>query len=115
MFEHKHGSKSSSICAVCDKKVPATLKNETISLCEGLEEIEDVLIVVCDECGNICSIPYKSIEPIQDASDRLLESNAVSRYGEIALELKSQVEARRDSESKSELDNQHEYSLQVTG
>ena len=115
MFEYKHGSKSSSICAVCDKKVPATLKNETISLCGGLEEIEDVLIVVCDECGNICSIPYKSIEPIQDASDRLLESKAVSRYGEITLELKSQADARKVSGSESVSNPQHEYPLQATG
>ena len=58
MIDYHDGSKSFSICAECDKKVPATLKNETVSLCEGLEEIANVLVVVCDECsGYLTAIP----------------------------------------------------------
>ena len=113
--ERREGAKCEVVCANCKKSVPATLKSETISLCEGLEEIKNVLVDVCGLCGSICSIPYKSIEPIQDASARLLESKAVSRYGEISIELKSQVDAKKIRKKESEPDYQHEYPLQATG
>ena len=114
MIDYREGAKCQAICANCGKGVPATLKNETISLCEGLEEVENVLVDVCDVCGSICSIPYKSIEPIQDASARLLESKAVSRYGEISIELKSQVDTKKIREKETEPDYQHEYPWQAT-
>ena len=111
MQEYREGAKSGALCANCEKRVPSTLTNETISLCEGLEEITNVLVDICDNCGNICSIPYKSIEPVQDAVERLLKSKVVSS-SEITLELKSQVDARKESGTKSEPNYQDEY-LQV--
>ena len=115
MFEYREGAKCEAICANCKKSVPATLKSETVSLCEGLEEIENVLLDVCDICGSICSIPYKSLEPIQDATKRLLESKAVSSYREITVELKSKVDEKKAGERKSASDFQHEYPMQATG
>ena len=56
MFKCKEGAKIKSLCAHCDKGVSATLTNEILSLCEGREEIANVLVNICDECGNICSI-----------------------------------------------------------
>ena len=100
---------------IVKKSVPATLKSETVSLCEGLEEIENVLLDVCDICGSICSIPYKSLEPIQDATKRLLESKTVSCYGEITVELKSQVDAKKARDPQSDPNHQHEYPMQATG
>ena len=115
MREHSNGSKCEAACVDCGKRVHATHRIETVSLCEGLEEIENVLVVVCDECSGICSIPYKSLAPIQDANDRLIKSKAVSSFGEITLELKSQVDARIKLKQKSEPDFPHEYPLQAIG
>ena len=111
MFDYQEGSKSGSLCATCEKKVLSTLKNETISLCEGLEEVENVLVAVCDVCGNMTAVPAKSLPPLQDAFKRLVETGVVADYGEITTELKSQVDARKARDSKSELDNQFVYSL----
>ena len=102
MRDYQEGAKCKAVCANCEKSVPATHKTETVSLCEGIEKIENVQAVICDLCGSICSIPYKSVEPIQDAVERLLESKAVSSYGEITLELKSQVVARKPSKNNTE-------------
>ena len=114
MFNHQDGSKSVSLCSNCGKRVPATLKNETVSLCEGLEEVENVLVVVCDECGSMTALPARSSPPVQDAFKRLIDSKAVSNYGEITIELKSQVDARKELNKKSEPDYQKDYPLQAT-
>ena len=97
MLDYREGAKCQAVCANCEKSVPATLKNETISLCEGLEEVENVLVDVCDVCGSICSVPHKSVKPLQQAFKRLVDSNSVSGYGEITIELKSQVDAKKKS------------------
>ena len=115
MYDYQEGAKIKSVRANCKKSVPATFKNETVSLCEGLEEIENVLLVICDECGSMTAVPAESLPPLQDAFKRLVKSKAVSRYGEITIELKSQVDAKKDSERNSESDYQHEYPLRATG
>ena len=109
MQEYSNGAKCEAVCANCGTSVPATHKNETVSLCEGLEEIENVLALICDQCGSICSIPYKSVKPIQDAVARLIDTKAVSNYGEITIELKSQADARKEHGKKSEPEYQDEY------
>ena len=109
MIDYREGAKCEAVCANCGTSVPATHKNETISLCEGLEEIETVLSLICDQCGSICAIPYKSVKPIQDAVARLIDSKTVSNYGEITIELKSQADARKELAQKFEPDFQDEY------
>ena len=111
MIDYREGAKSASLCAFCEKTVEVTLTNETLSLCEGLEEVDNVLVNICDECGNIASTPHKSVLPIQQAMKRLVESGVVSDRGKIPVELKFRVDARK----VSELNNQHEYPLQATG
>ena len=74
MADYTEGKKLISRCAYCEKRVSSTLTYETVSLCEGLEEVENVLLRVCDECGNMCSIPHKFVFPIQQAMKRLVES-----------------------------------------
>ena len=109
MCDYQEGAKCKAVCANCGKSVPATHKTESVSLCERIEDIENVQAVNCDLCGGICSIPYKSVEPIQDAVERLLESKAVSSYGEVTAELKSQVDARKLSNNNTKQKNLLEY------
>ena len=113
MYDNQEGAKIKSVCANCKKSVPATFKNETVSLCEGLEEIENVLLVICDECGSMTAVPAESLPPLQDAFKRLVKSKAVSRYGEITIELKSQVERKKRLDRESESDFQEEYPLEA--
>ena len=115
MFDYQEGAKIGSFCTICGKKVSATLKNEILSLCEGLEEVENVLVVICDECGSMTAMPAQSLPPVQDVFKRLVDSKVVSRYGEITVELKSKVDAGKQLEKESEPNFQHEYPLQATG
>ena len=115
MLDYREGVKSPSLCAFCEKGVTATLTSETLSLCKGLEEVENVLIEVCDECGNIASIPHRSVSLIQQAMKKLVESGVASELGKIPVELKSRVDAENSRKKESEPDYQHEYPLQATG
>ena len=115
MYDYREGAKTTSVCSYCEKSVPSTLSNVTLSLCEGLEEVENVLVRICDECGNIVSTPHRSVTPIQQAMKRLVESGVVSERGKIPVELKSKVDARKVRDSESEPEYQHEYPLQATG
>ena len=115
MIDYREGAKINSACAYCEKSVASTLTNETLSLCEGLEEVENVLVRVCDECGNMVSIPARSEPPIQEAYKKLIDSGLVPESGEITTELKSLVEARKSSNKISGRNSQQEYPLVAAG
>ena len=100
---------SASLCASCEKKVEATLTNETLSFCEGMDEVENILVYICDTCGNICSIPAQSLSPIQQTIERLVESKAVSKAEDVTVELKSLVDKEEEINSKSEPNYHDEY------
>ena len=85
MLEYIKGAKCEANCANCEKSVPATFKIKTISLCEGMEEIENVLAVVCNVCGSVCAIPYKLMEPNQFATERLLKTRIHSEVPNFML------------------------------
>ena len=112
MYDYHEGAKIPSPCANCNKIVSATLTNETLSLCEDLEEATNVLVCICDECGNIVSTPHRSVSPIQNTIKRLIESGEVSDSSEITIELKSIVEQKKRVINESRPDIQDEY-LQI--
>ena len=111
MIDYREGAKIGSLCANCGKKVSATLTNETLSLCKGLEEVENALVLVCDECGNMTGIPAKSMLPIQQAAERLIDSKLVSKIEEVTVELKSLVEEGKIPDKETEPDYQYEYQI----
>lgn len=111
MYDYREGAKINSACSHCNKIVTSTLTKETLSLCKGLEEAEDVLVRICDECGNIVSTPHRSVKPIHNAIKRLIESGGVSDSSEITIDLKSIVERERKLDRESRPDFQQEYSL----
>ena len=115
MIDYREGVKSPSLCAFCEKGVTATLSSETLSLCKGLEEVENVLIEICDECGNIASIPHRSVPPIQQAMKKLIESGVASELGKIPVELKSRVDTKKSHIRESEPVYQHEFPMRTTG
>ena len=111
MYDYREGAKINSACSHCKKSVTSTLTKETLSICEGLEEAEDVLVRICDECGNIVSTPHRSVTPIQNAIKRLIESGGVSDSSEITIELKSIVERKKRLDRESGTDFQEEHPL----
>ena len=111
MIDYREGAKINSVCAYCEKSVTSTLTKVTLSLSAGLEEVDNVLVDICDECGKMVSIPAQSLPPIQQAIQNLTESGAVSDCNEITTELKSEVDARKKHIKKSEPDYQHEYQI----
>ena len=115
MLDYREGAKCEAVCPYCEKSVTATLTNETLSLCKGLEEVENSLVLVCDECGNMTGIPARSLPPIQQAIKKLIKSGTVSDNNKITTELKSKVDARKELNKKSKPDYQHECPLQATG
>ena len=115
MTNYREGANINSVCAYCEKGVTATLTNVTLSLCDGLEEVENVLVDICDQCGNMVSYPAQSLSPIQQAHKKLVESGGVSDSSEITIELKSIVERKKGLDKESESDYQHEYPLRATG
>ena len=111
MIEYQEGAKVNSICAYCEKSEISTLTNTTVSICEGLEEVENVLARICDECGNMVSIPARSLPPIHQARRKIIESGTVPNSGGITTELKSKVDARKNSNNNTEQDYPKEYPL----
>ena len=111
MLDYREGAKSPGPCGYCKKVVPSTLTKVTLSLCEGLEEVENVLVDVCDECGNMISIPAQSLPPIQQAHKKIDESGMVSDRDEITTELKSFVDASKISNNNTVRDYPQEYPL----
>ena len=113
MYNYREGVKNASLCAICEKKVQATLTNETLSLCEGLEEVDNILVRICDVCGNITAIPARSMLPIQQVGERLLDSKMVSKIEDITVELKSIVDSQKAVKEKSAPDYQHGFPLEA--
>ncbi len=108
------GTKSTSLCAHCEKKVASTLSYATLSLCEGVESVDNILVYICDECGNLAETPQRSVFPIQQAIKRILESKVVSDTGEITVKVTSVVISKKGIDSKLRSKNIHKYSFHAT-
>ena len=75
MTDYREGAKCEAVCAVIvNKAYQQLLQRLLLSLCKGLEEVESVLVDICDECGNMIAIPVRSLPPIQQAIKNLIES-----------------------------------------
>ena len=115
MSKYQEGAKSMAVCPYCEKSVTATLTNETLSLCEGELEVENVLVDICDICGNMTAIPARSLPPIHKAIRKLVESQVVSEAGKVTIDLKSIVDKEKQLNTKPKSDYQHEYPMRATG
>jgi hypothetical protein len=66
----KAGDTSSAICARCEKRVSTTFGYRTLSLESPRAEVPDVLVAVCDACGEVAGIPHQSTPKIAAARGR---------------------------------------------
>ena len=115
MLDYREGAKCEAVCGYCKNSVRATLTKVALSLCKGLEEVESVLVDICDDCGNMIAIPARSMLPIQEAAERIIDSELVSKVEEVTVELKSLVNKEKIHDQESVPDYQHGYPLQATG
>ena len=115
MNDYQKGAKNEALCAYCKKSVPSTLSSETLSICKGLEEVENVLVRLCDKCGNMITIPARSMLPIQQAAERLIDSKLVSKIEEVTVELKTLVDKEKMTNRQTVPDYQYEYPMRATG
>ena len=109
MLDYRNGAKCTTVCAYCEKSVPATLTSETLSLCSGLKEVENALVLVCDKCGNMTGIPAKSMLPIQQTAESILDSKLVAKIEEVTVELKSLVDKEKIHDKESKPSYQDEF------
>ena len=72
MSDYRDGDKGPGPCGYCNKVVPTTFANVALSLCEGLEEVENCLVMVCVECGNMIGIPAQSLPHFNKHTKNLL-------------------------------------------
>ncbi len=68
------GDKSKAICDACKKMVETTMINRdvplsSISMCDNYSDkdkvLKDILVSICNNCGNVLSIPSQSSEDIK--------------------------------------------------
>lgn len=66
----KAGDKSAAICERCKRKVKTTFEYRTLELETPRSTVPDVLVALCDECGEVAGIPHQSTPKIAAARDR---------------------------------------------
>lgn len=70
----RDGEKGSAICSDCSKIVSTTFKRRDVPFIDGKGIAEGILVGVCDECGQVVSIPAQSTPAIAESRSRALKS-----------------------------------------
>ena len=66
MRRYEPGDRSCAICATCGL-VGTTFSIRDVPLDDGSATVRDLLVGVCDTCGEVVSIPPQSVEAIRRA------------------------------------------------
>jgi len=66
------GDKGRAICPACRRPVTTTYEYRTVHLERTGVDVDNVLVGVCDVCGEIVSIPAQSAPRLKDARDAKL-------------------------------------------
>jgi len=62
---HQPGDHSRAICSHCQKIVTTTFLRRDLVLPETAQTLRDILVAVCDECGQTVAVPASSTEAIR--------------------------------------------------
>jgi len=60
------GDASKALCGECGKIVPTSFQLRDVPLSDKSKVVKDVLVSVCDNCGQICGLPQQSLSLVQD-------------------------------------------------
>lgn len=85
----KQGDKGQALCPTCRRRQATTYEYRTVRLRETGVDVDDVLVGVCDVCGEIVSIPAQSTPRLKEARDaKLATVNArIPRHLDDALHM----------------------------
>jgi hypothetical protein len=68
----REGDRSVGICERCRKRVDTRFERRTFPMERPRVDVPDVLVAVCEECGEIVAIPHQSTPKIAEARAREL-------------------------------------------
>lgn len=68
------GDTSRALCGKCKAVVPTTFYPRDVPLSDSSGTAKDVLVSVCDQCGEICGIPQQSLPLIQETVKKVKEA-----------------------------------------
>jgi hypothetical protein len=66
----KEGDRSRAACETCKQFVTTRFERRTIDLKDAEVSVPDVLVAVCETCGEIVAIPHQSTPRLQEARRR---------------------------------------------
>jgi hypothetical protein len=70
MHLYREGDVSEAMCQGCQRRVTTRFGVRTLPLLETGIEVPDVLVAVCDECGQVAAIPAQSAPKLKEARER---------------------------------------------
>ncbi|SDF89759.1 hypothetical protein [Paraburkholderia phenazinium] len=71
----EEGEKSKAICQSCKQIVSTTFARRDVPFSDGIGEVKDILVSVCDLCDRVVAIPAQSTPAIREA--RLKEVKSI--------------------------------------
>lgn len=66
----KEGNRSEAMCPSCQARVPIQYSYRTVHLDESDIDVKNVLVGVCEECGETVSIPAQSFPRLKEAREK---------------------------------------------
>ncbi|SFU81345.1 hypothetical protein [Pseudomonas sp. OV546] len=69
MTFYKEGDKSQAICEDCESVVHTTFQRRNVPFDDGVGEVENVLVAVCDICDRVVAVPAQSTPAIKAARE----------------------------------------------
>jgi len=70
MHLYREGDASEAMCQGCRRRVTTRFAVRTLPLLETGIEVPDVLVAVCDDCGEVAAIPAQSAPKLKEARER---------------------------------------------
>ena len=68
------GDTSRALCGKCKAVVPTTFYLRNVPLSDGSGVAKNVLVSVCDQCGEVCGIPQQSLPLVQETVKKAKEA-----------------------------------------
>lgn len=66
------GGKSVSTCKRCLKAVSTTFGFRDVTLSHTAWVVKDILVGICDECGDVVSVPYPTVSKIKEQIGKII-------------------------------------------
>ncbi len=66
----KSEDKSTAACKSCKKLVDVTYRLRDVPLSDGSDIVKDVLVGVCDICGDVCILPHQSVPKVSKTMEQ---------------------------------------------